>query len=83
MTKKRKRPTDANQLAKFIVDQATGEVEREGPPEEREKDPAAVELGRKGGKKGGAARAEKLSPSRRRAIAKKAARSRWARKEES
>jgi hypothetical protein len=45
-----------------------------------EKNPAAVELGRLGGRKGGKARAEKLSPERRREIAKKAAAARWAKK---
>jgi hypothetical protein len=44
------------------------------------KNPAAVELGRLGGRKGGKARAEKLSPERRREIAKKAAEARWAKK---
>jgi hypothetical protein len=42
-----------------------------------EKNPAAVELGRLGGKKGGKARAEKLSPERRKEIARKAAKARW------
>ena len=42
------------------------------------KNPFAVELGRRGGLKGGRARAEKLSPSRRREIARRAARARWA-----
>lgn len=41
------------------------------------KDPIAVELGRRGGLKGGKARAAKLSASKRKAIAKKAARARW------
>jgi hypothetical protein len=45
-----------------------------------EKNPAAVELGRLGGRKGGKARAERLSPERRREIAKKAAEARWAKK---
>ncbi len=45
-----------------------------------EKNPAAVELGRLGGKKGGKARAEKLSPERRKEIARKAARARWDKK---
>jgi hypothetical protein len=44
------------------------------PPE---KNPAAVALGRLGGLKGGKARAEKLSPAKRKAIAKKAAKARW------
>lgn len=41
------------------------------------KDPAAIALGRKGGLKGGAARAAKLSPKERSAIARKAAQDRW------
>jgi hypothetical protein len=74
----KKRPRDANQLAKSIVDIATGEVEdREPTPEEQGKDPAAVSLGRRGGIKGGKARAEKLSAARRKEIAKQAARTRW------
>ena len=44
------------------------------------KDPAAVELGRKGGLKGGKARAAKLSPEKRTEIAIKAAKARWAEK---
>ncbi len=45
-----------------------------------EKNPAAVELGRLGGKKGGKARAEKLTPEQRSEIAKKAAKARWDKK---
>jgi len=41
------------------------------------KDPVAVELGRRGGLKGGRARAAKLSPTERAAIARRAARARW------
>lgn len=44
---------------------------------ETAKNPAAVALGRLGGKKGGAARAKKLSAKRRAEIARKAARARW------
>lgn len=44
----------------------------------KKKNPAAVALGRLGGSKGGKARAEKLSPERRREIALKAIRARWA-----
>ena len=52
--KRAKRPRDPNQWAKMIVDIATGEVEDRKPtPEEEGKDPAAVELGRRGGLKGG------------------------------
>jgi hypothetical protein len=46
-----KRPRDPNQLGKFIVDVATGEVDDREPP--TDKDPAAVERGRLGGIKGG------------------------------
>ena len=75
MATKPKRPRDTNQLAKFIVDLATGEAEL--PKSDDGKDPAAVSLGRRGGLKGGAARAKKLTPERRADIAKKAAAARW------
>ncbi len=56
--KGQKRPRDTNQLAKLMVDILTGEVEdRERTPEERDVDPAASAMG----KKGGAAR-EKYNP---------------------
>ena len=66
---------DLNQLAKFIVDQASGEVLKEEPP--HVKNEAAVALGRLGGKKGGAARAAALTAEQRSEIAKKAAAGRW------
>jgi hypothetical protein len=75
MAKKPNRPRDPNQLAKLIADIATGEVEQKDPNEG--KDPAAVSLGRKGGLKGGKARAAKLTPEQRSEIAKKAAQKRW------
>lgn len=76
MTDKPKRPRDANQLAKFIVDVAT---EGESPVDDgsETKNAAAVELGRRGGLKGGKARASALSPSRRAEIAREAAAARW------
>jgi hypothetical protein len=78
---RRKRPRDPNQLAKLIVDIATGEADDRAPtPEEQGKDPAAVALGKRGGKKGGAARAASLSPERRREIAQRAAAQRWSEK---
>ncbi|MFC3320922.1 hypothetical protein ACFSOZ_04040 [Mesorhizobium newzealandense] len=52
-----KRPRDANQLARSIVDIATGEA----PAEEDLKNKAAVELGRRGGKIGGRVRADRMS----------------------
>jgi hypothetical protein len=77
VTESRKRPRDPNQLAKFIVDVATGQIEDRPPtPEEQGKDPAAVALGQKGGK----ARAAKMRPERRSKIAKDAAKKRWAKR---
>jgi hypothetical protein len=73
--KKPKRPRDVNQRAKLIVDIATGEAKADDPDEG--KDPAAVSLGRRGGLKGGKARAKKLSAKKRSEIARKAARARW------
>jgi hypothetical protein len=69
MTDHPKGPRDPNQLAKSIIDIATGQ--QPSPVDTR--DPAAVELGRKRGK----ARAAGLSPKRRKEIAKKAAKVRW------
>jgi hypothetical protein len=69
----RKRPVDLNRLAASIVDDATNEDK----PADDGKDPAAVALGRKGGLKGGKARANKLSPERRGEIARTAALARW------
>jgi hypothetical protein len=74
--KKPKRPRDTNQLAKSIVDLATGEAS-EILSTKPIKNPAAVELGRLGGLKGGKARAKRLSAKRRSEIARKAAQKRW------
>ena len=73
---KQKRPKDTNQLAKLIADLSTGETTEPIPT----KNPAAVALGRLGGLKGGKARAESLTPAKRKAIAKKAAAKRWGKK---
>ena len=79
MTEKRpKRPRDLNQWARHMVDLVTGTGEPPiPPPEEEAKDPAAVSLGRRGGLKGGRARAEKLDKERRSEIARQAAKARW------
>lgn len=70
-----KRPRDPNQLAKLIVDMATG---NESPDITVDgKNPAAVALGRKGGLVGGKARAAVLSDRRRSEIARQAAKERW------
>jgi hypothetical protein len=68
---------DVSQLAKAIVDRATSDNPDETPAIDPTKNPAAVSLGRLGGLKGGKARAEKLSPQRRKNIARKAAKARW------
>ena len=70
-----KRPRDPNQLAHLIAAIATGEAD--DVKTDDGKNPAAVALGRKGGLKGGKARAESMSPKERSAIAKKAATARW------
>lgn len=72
---KPKRPRDTNQLAKRVVDIATGEVK--DPNTDVGKDPAAVSLGRRGGLKGGKARAAALTKKQRTEIAKQAAQARW------
>jgi hypothetical protein len=78
-----KRPRDPAQLAKLMIDIASGEVIDEKPTrDDAGKNPAAVALGRLGGEKGGAARAAKLSPKKREKIAKIAAAARWANKAE-
>ena len=64
-----KRPRDTNQLAKLIVDVATGEVEDKGPEK--------ADGQRKGGLKGGPARARALTASQRQEIARKGAAARW------
>ena len=65
----KKSPQDVNVLAASLVEEAT----------KAGKDPLAVELGRRGGLKGGRARAVKLSQERRSEIAKRAAEARWSR----
>jgi hypothetical protein len=74
-----KRPRDPNQLGKLIVALSTGEAEEPAAPvpDDTGKDPAAVSLGRRGGLKGGAARANSLTAKRRKEIARKAAKARW------
>lgn len=70
MTKPPKRPRDPNQLAKMIVDIATGE---EGDPEES----SFTKRASKAGAKGGPARAISLTPAQRSEIASIAAQARW------
>lgn len=64
-------------LAKSIVEDITKENDDGWCTTLQKKNPAAVALGRLGGKKGGKARAAALTPERRKEIAQKAAKSRW------
>jgi hypothetical protein len=77
MHNRSRKPTDVNVMGKSIVDQATGAIPKILPPV---KDPAAVALGRKGGLKGGKARAAKLTKKQLSESAKKAAKARWSKK---
>ncbi len=77
----RRQPSSDPNLTAFaavqhVIEQTEGKAGTK-PKAESEKNPAAVALGRLGGLKGGKARAEKLSPRKRTAIAKKAAAARW------
>lgn len=75
--KGQKRPADVVANAVKVMKIATGEEEEEYDTLEAQgKDPAAVSMGKRGGK----ARAEKMTPERRAEIAKKAAATRWTKK---
>ena len=76
MEKTPKRPRDINQLAHLLGNIATGQAQEEVPKSDN-RNPAAVALGKLGGAKGGRARAEALSPAKRKKIAKAAANARW------
>ena len=65
-----------NALAASLVEDSTNESSE--AVEEADKNPAAVQLGRRGGLKGGRARAAKMTPEARREAAQHAARARWA-----
>lgn len=68
---------DLNETAWDTVQAATGQGEKPKPAGQGEPNPVAAERGREGGRKGGPMRGANLSPSRRKAIARKAARTRW------
>lgn len=80
MAKKTTRPRDPNQLAKLIAEIATGDNSERLLTEDG-RNAAAVALGRRGGLKGGRARANALSAEQRREIAIKAALTRWGKNE--
>lgn len=67
------RPRDPSQLGKLIVDLSVGEAAEPGLASET----PASEFARKGGERGGKARATALTPERRREIAAAAAKKRW------
>lgn len=79
---------DVAQNALRVVEEAIGGRLAESkkpirfPSRPKKKNPAAVALGKLGGQKGGRARAAKLSPEARKAIAQHAAKARWAKAEE-
>lgn len=75
MPKRSRMPRDPNQLAKAVVDFATGQ--RQPDLEPKPKNPAAVALGRLGGLAGGKARAAAMTPEERAESARKAALARW------
>ena len=77
MPKRSSKPRDLNALAAAIVAQSISDEPEPDPY--GGKNPAAVELGRLGGKKGGRARAERLTAEQRSQIAKAAAAARWGR----
>lgn len=75
-------PDDPNQAAKKVLDEMIDETETDAAEDQtrtkpKKKNPAAVSLGRLGGKKGGMVRAQRLSAERRKEIATNAARARW------
>jgi hypothetical protein len=74
-----KRPTDVNQLAHQLVEESTRERKQEEPIQLSEADVKRfmADMGRRGGKKGGKARAAKLTQEERSSAASKAARARW------
>jgi len=73
MSRSRKKPKDPNVLAYQIVRQST----EEEPPKRSPISEYLAEIGRKGGLKGGKARAKKLSAKKRQEIARRAAETRW------
>jgi hypothetical protein len=76
-----KRGTDHDfaTVARRVVEQAIGERLNGAPIEDKNsgKNPAAIARGKRGGAKGGRARADKLTAKQREAIARKAAKTRW------
>jgi hypothetical protein len=82
-SRKKERLPDPNKLAFSIVQRVTGEPPAARPAEpSKEKDAMAVALGRRGGLKGGKARAAKMTKQQRSDSAKKAAQVRWKKRQD-
>jgi hypothetical protein len=85
---RRKTRQDVTEIARSVVEKAIGEKLTPGKDDEKQpepekpdtRNPAAVALSKLGASKGGKARAESLSPRKRREIARKATRARWGKK---
>ncbi len=75
MPKRSSKQKDPSEIARYVLDTVVPDAEP--PKAEKEKNPAAVALGRLGGLKGGKARAAKLSAEQRKQIAANAAKKRW------
>jgi hypothetical protein len=76
--RKKKKETDFAVTAFGVVQEATKEEPKQPQPKTTDgKNPSAVALGRLGGLKGGKARASKMTPEERKALAQKAAKARW------
>jgi len=84
---KRSRKLDANETAHAVVQHVIQKHDPDATPAKaarrKRKNPAAVALGRKGGKKGGAARAAGMTPEQRAEAARRAARARWGNSDDS
>ncbi|HTW44944.1 MAG TPA: hypothetical protein VMD58_05315 [Acidobacteriaceae bacterium] len=76
---KGKRPSDPNQLARWVVEKSTAEDEPAVVPDSLSQYMSA--MGRKGGKIGGKRRLVTMTPAQRRKAAQKAAKARWGKKE--
>jgi hypothetical protein len=80
MPKRSSKPDFAQNALRVFEQTIQEELSKPNPPSQK-KNPAAVALGKLGGLKGGRARAEKLTPNQRKAIARKAANTRWSKTE--
>ena len=78
--RRKKGGMESSDLEKVATAVAEETSENSPTSKESTKNPHAVALGRLGGKKSGKARLEKLTPERRKEIARIAAKARWAKR---